>query len=79
MRAIKLIANIGDDHRLNVQLPDDVPPGMAEIIMLFPEAPLTDKTSSLREFTEKLEHLPSSGRSQEDIDRYIEEERASWD
>lgn len=36
MRAHKLKTNIPEDHRLNLQIPDDLPAGPAEIIILAP-------------------------------------------
>ncbi|MGK3983574.1 hypothetical protein WME99_11080 [Sorangium sp. So ce136] len=34
MRAYKLNVNVADDHRVAVTLPDDFPPGPAEVIVL---------------------------------------------
>ena len=79
MRALKLMTRITKDHRLDVMLPDDVPEGDVEVIVLLPETRSPAATSTLREFTEKLEKMPSSGRSKADIDRYLDEERSSWD
>lgn len=79
MRAIKLTANIGDDHRLNVQLPDDVPPGIAEVILLFPVNASINNLNDLQSFMEWLDQQPRYTRSKEEIDRYLEEERNSWE
>lgn len=79
MRAIKLTANIGDDHRLNVQLPNDVPPGIAEVILLFSANESVNNLNDLKSFTEWLDQQPRYTRSKEEIDRYLEEERNSWE
>jgi hypothetical protein len=34
MRAYKLNVNVAEDHRLAVELPEDFPPGPAEVIVL---------------------------------------------
>ncbi|KYF94904.1 hypothetical protein BE17_42655 [Sorangium cellulosum] len=34
MRAYKLNVNVADDHRISVELPEDFPPGPAEVIVL---------------------------------------------
>lgn len=79
MHALKLMTHVREDHRLEVILPDDAPMGEAEVIVLFTEPALSRPSHSLREFNEKLEHLPCSGRSQAEIDRYLENERNSWE
>ncbi len=79
MRAIKLTAQISTEHTLHLQLPADVPPGMAEVIVLYPEAPVSDKPRSLEEFMRRLQKADVPRRTKEEIDRYIEEERDSWE
>lgn len=79
MRAIKLIAHIGDDHALNLRLPTDVPVGMAEVIVLYPETPTVGKPKSLQEFMQHLQKTDIPRRTKEEIDRYLEEERNSWE
>ena len=79
MRAIKLTTRIGDDHTLNMRLPADVPPGTAEVIVLYPETPATGKPRSLEEFMQHLQEVDLPRRTKEEIDRYLEEERNSWE
>lgn len=79
MRAIKLTANIGDNHRLNVQLPNDVPLGMAEVILLFSTNEAVNNHDDLNSFMEWLDQQPRYTRSKEEIDCCIEEERNSWE
>jgi hypothetical protein len=73
MRAIKLHAQISAEHTLNLQLPADVPPGMAEVIVLVPVPEPVNKPDDLQAFMEWLDQQPRHIRSKEEIDRYIEE------
>ncbi len=79
MRAIKLHAQVSPEHTLSLQLPADVPPGMAEVIVLVPVPEATDKPDDLKTFMEWLDHQPRHIRSKEEIDHQIEEERNSWE
>lgn len=79
MRAIKLTTRIGDDHILNLRLPDDVPAGMAEVIVLYPETPAIGRPGSLEEFMRRLQEANIPRRTKEEIDRYLKEERDSWE
>lgn len=71
---------VDEDRRVTLTLPADFPLGEAEIIVLAQEQEL--EQSRLREAMQallrRLEALSESGRSKEEIDRYIDEERASW-
>jgi len=78
MRALKLNAYITPDHRVELDLPADVPEGEAEVILLLNDAP-ENQPDSLRAFTERLGKLPSSGRSKAEIDEYVRQERDSWE
>ena len=80
MRAIKLTAQISTEHTLNLQLPADVSPGLAEVIVFLPatEQPVR-KPDDFHVFMEWLDQQPRHIRSKEEIDRYIEEERDSWE
>jgi hypothetical protein len=79
MRAIKLTAQVSPEHTLSLQLPADVPPGMAEVIVLYSEASATGRPRSLEEFMQHLEEADIPRRTKEDIDHYLEEERNSWE
>lgn len=79
MQAIKLQAEVGPDHRIELDLPPEIPQGMVEIIVLAGEAPVHPPVSTLREFFEEVDKLPHTRRTKEEIDRYIAEERASWE
>ena len=79
MEAYKLKVAIPEDRVL--RLPDDVPTGPAEIIVLSEGAVTqpTDVEGLLRLGDEWRAKHPHLRRSKEEIDRYLAEERASWD
>jgi hypothetical protein len=79
MQAIKLTTYIDKNHRLELDLPDDLPEGAAEVIVLIPDAPEPAGGESLRDFFNALDAAPRPGMGKEEIDRYIEEVRNSWD
>lgn len=80
MYAHKYETTIGADHRLNIELPHSFPVGKAEVIVLAqsaPQQPAPAKESLLQLF-DWLDTLPPSGRSVEEIEAQIREERDSW-
>jgi hypothetical protein len=78
MRAIKLQAQVPQDRTLSIKLPDDVDEGLAEIIVLVPEA-RHPKSLSVEEFIAELSERPLRRRSKEEIDAELLEMRQSWD
>lgn len=79
MRAHRTMAHVTPNEPLVVSLPADTPEGEVEVIVLIPESHRAGRFASLREFDDWLRQQPPSGRSKQDIDRQIEEERAAWD
>lgn len=82
MQAIKLKTRIGRDHRIEIDLPPEVPEGEVEVIVLVPEAVQDSEAEQrryLEEFFRKLDATDRPHLSKEEIDRYLEEERASWE
>lgn len=70
-------------HLLMVQLPPEAPTGRAKIIVQFPDqqelaAPFKPRFANIAEFTVWLETQPPTGRTAEDVDRQIREERDDW-
>jgi len=79
MRAHRIKAHVTPNQPLVVPLPPDMPEGDVEVIVLFPEAAAQPGAfASLREFDDWLKQQPASQRSKEEMDRQIEDERASW-
>ena len=79
MQAVRLNAVVDDDHRLQVVVPEEIPVGQVEVIVLAtsPTSAGTDQT--LAELFAELDRMPHRRLTKEEVDRYIAEERASWD
>ena len=78
MRAIKLQARVEKDHTLSLKLPEDVREGPAEVIVLVPDK-AAKPSHSLSDFLTRLPRRSRQLRSKEEIDRYLEQERQSWE
>ncbi|GHT88745.1 hypothetical protein AGMMS49543_27310 [Betaproteobacteria bacterium] len=78
MHAFRFDTYIPANHRVEVTLPDDFPAGGAEIIVLEKTLPDTQAGMALREFSAWLKQQEPSGRSREEIDAQIAEERNAW-
>lgn len=71
---------IPNNHNLNIQLPDDIPPGRAKIAVIYELNETEPKKHELMNFFLKsLPDNPTGGLSREDIQTYIEQERQEWD
>ncbi|MEX8503268.1 MAG: hypothetical protein AB3X41_09540 [Leptothrix ochracea] len=83
MRAYQTQQIISESHVLTVQLPDDAPLGLAQVIVLYPEPARQEttpqQTQDLSRFMEMLAALPPSGRSDLDIEQQIRAERDAWE
>lgn len=79
MNAVKLQAVVPENRELTITLPPEVPPGEVEVIVL--SKTVTEPPSGSWERVQQfLSRTPPAqpGRTKEEIDRYLEEERASW-
>ena len=88
MHAHRLLCVVSTDCRLSLTLPPDFPIGSAEVIVLTDapapapspnDASLTMQASDLDALFEFLKTVPPSGRTVEEIDRQIAEDRDSWE
>ncbi len=79
MRAIKLRSHVDETRTLHLKLPDDVQQGPAEVIVLVPDAKAEKPAPTLSAFLAELGKTRRHIRSKDEIDRALEEERASWD
>lgn len=83
MRALKLAAQVESDHALVLDLPEDIPEGPAEVIVLVPDraeaASTKPKTGSLAEFLSRPRVDPRFIRSKKELDAHLHAERESWD
>jgi len=79
MQAVRLNAVLDDDRRLQLAVPDEIPVGPVEVIVLAnPDA--TDRASqNLGALLDEIDQMPATPRTREEVDSAIAEERASWD
>ena len=84
MRAYQLEHTFSSTHKALIELPPDSPEGQAKIIVLFPDEPpattaVKPRFANMAEFNAWLITQPPTGRTAEEIDRQIQEERNSWE
>jgi len=79
MRAIELNGTVSENRELHLRLPADANPGPAKVIVLLEERSDSNGTDSLQQFLKDCQQWAVSGRTKEEIDQYIEDERNSWD
>ena len=80
MQAIKLTAVIPPDRRLVLQVPDEMPTGEAEIVVLAKEnGGGTGSGKCLAEYLASLSGRHGATRTKEHIDRQLREERDCWE
>jgi len=83
MQAYQIEHNVPHTHKIAFDLPQNSPVGIAKIIVLFPdkqelEPPAKPRFANIAEFTAWLETQPPTGRTAEDVERQINEERDGW-
>ena len=86
MPTLRLRQTVTTDRQINLILPPDFPVGVVDIVVRSVAVPEpADGTveqlqrSDLRSLFEFLDSLPPTGRTREDIDRQVQEERDSWE
>lgn len=74
------------DHQLHLVVPPDFPEGEVEVFLRSRVSSFDQATgisqkgiSDLNDLFSYLDHMPPGSRSKEEIDRYVAEERASWE
>jgi hypothetical protein len=80
MRAVRMQVFVENGH-ITAMLPPDVPDGTAELVLIYNEPSQLDaRGATARHLEALLERITARapGRSQDDIDRQIAEERESW-
>lgn len=86
MQAFQFEQYVSPSHRVSVELPESAPTGSARIIVLFPDAehtrtpgqPKQPEFADIAQFLAWHDTQPASGRSPNDVDRQIREERDGW-
>lgn len=72
MKAHKLKVTVPEDHQLEIRLPDDFPPGPAEVIVLAAPKAKNSPEGSRREMLLALEELRTFQRTEEE-ERVLDE------
>ncbi len=78
MYAIKIDAVIPEDRRLIVDLPANVPVGLAEVIILSGGEEVTGDSASVLHYLQERQSSPEHHRAPDELERQIHEERAAW-
>jgi hypothetical protein len=78
MLAVKLEAVVPDNHQLVLQVPDEIPAGTVEIVILAKGKPLTSNGQTILDFLAEAAY-PIEPRSAEDIEADIQAERSAWE
>lgn len=81
MQAVKLKVEITSDHQIYGIVPDDVPQGEAEVVVLYekPENRGNGQMAKMYAFLENIQQQKHPRRSIDDIKSYINSERDSWE
>ncbi len=84
MHAYQFQQDISASHQITIDLPPDAPTGRAQIIVLFPDAPRVSEPQApvsmgMAGFAAWLQTQPPTGRSAEEIEQHIRQERESWE
>lgn len=79
MNAVRLDVIVPEDRRLTISLPESVPPGKAEVIVLVDDSrQAADSARALLDLADEWRRAHPERRTREEIDSYLEGERASW-
>ncbi len=79
MPAVKLEAAVSDNHQLVLQVPDEIPAGTVEIVILAKGKPLASTGQAILDFLAEAAKYPIESRSAEDIEVDIRAERNAWE
>ncbi|MFL5241405.1 MAG: hypothetical protein ACJ8FY_04800 [Gemmataceae bacterium] len=77
-KALRLETTVLPGHRLQLSAPELPDGATVEVIVVLPDSPPTPRQSML-EFLATLPPGPLLYRTPEEVDRYIREERDSWE
>jgi sporulation-control protein spo0M len=79
MQAIKLQTRITPDHRIELQLPEDTPVTVAEVIVLIRDGAPVSAATSLEALLARLDQSDRPRLPAEVVDRWIDQERRGWE
>ncbi|NBC47169.1 MAG: hypothetical protein GVY22_04085 [Gammaproteobacteria bacterium] len=79
MRAVRLKAVLEDDHRLQIEVPEEIAVGPVEVIVLSEQPAARRPEQGLDALFADIDQMPCSQQTREEVDRALAEERASWE
>ena len=79
MNAVKIQIVVPENREVKITLPPEIAPGAAEVIVLAPgSADAAAGVRALLELADDWRAGHAGRRSKEEIDHYVEQERAAW-
>lgn len=79
MNAVRMHVVVPRDRQLSISLPEDFPPGDAEIIVLGENGPRrSDGARALLDLADAWRAEHPERRTREEVDLYLQAERATW-
>lgn len=79
MHAIKIDTTIPEDHRLIIELPQDLPPGEAQVLVFSGSKPPQGTGRDILAFLRENPLPEGSCRSPEEMEADIKSERDAWE
>ncbi len=79
MQAVRLNAVVGADRCLRIQIPEEIPIGEVELIVLASQPPEVQAGQTLSQLFAAVDRMPHKHLTKEEVDSYLADERASWD
>lgn len=79
MPSVQFNTVLGEDHQLQLIVPDEIPAGVVNVVVTAKLAPQNDAKQTLSELFAELDRMPCQSLTREEVDRAIAQERASWD
>ncbi len=79
MRTVRVKAQITKDHELRARVPDDLPVGQVDVTLQLEQTSEDGGDAEWRRFLDRITASPRQTLTKEEIDRYIQQERESWE
>jgi len=79
VQAFRLYGNVTPDHKLEIELPNTVQEGPAEVIVFTQEHAQKGEQATFESFLHNLKASPRRIKSKEEIDLYLKTEQNSWE
>ena len=77
--ALRLTTRVQAGHRLEINAPELPEGAEVDVFVVLPDTPRPAAVPSLMEFLDSLPPGPRSAPTWEQVERHLQEERASWE